>query len=38
MFRDRVNQALGRECMATDSLDRPVRIEVIAYVPTNYQH
>jgi len=24
--------------MGSDTLERPVQIEVIAYVPTNYQH
>ncbi len=24
--------------MVADFLDRPVRVEVITYVPTNYQH
>jgi len=27
-----------RKRMATDSLNLPVRVEVISYVPTRYQH
>ncbi len=38
MLSDRVNRAQGGSPMVADSLDQPVRVEVITYVPTNYQH
>ncbi|KRT71245.1 MAG: hypothetical protein XU13_C0054G0024 [Candidatus Rokubacteria bacterium CSP1-6] len=38
MLSGRVNRAQGGFAMVADSLDQLVRVEVITYVPTNYQH